>query len=47
MPKAGELLAYDPWVNGDFIMGLSTLSGGTPAIIKNGYSWNKSVADEY
>lgn len=47
MPKAGELLAYDPWVNGDFIMGLSTLSGGTPSIIKNGYSWNKSVADEY
>lgn len=47
MPKPGELLAYDPWVNGDFIMGLSTLSGGTPAIIKNGYSWNKSVADKY
>ena len=47
MPKQGELLAYDPWVNGDFIMGLSTLSGGTPAIIKNGYSWNKSVADKY
>lgn len=47
MPKEGELLAYDPWVNGDFVMGLSTLSGGTPAIIKNGYSWNKSVADKY
>lgn len=47
MPISGELLAYDPWVNGDFIMGLSSLSEGTPAIIKNGYSWNKSVADKY
>lgn len=44
MPKDGELLAYDPWVNPNFIMGISTLSGGTPSIIKNGYSWNKSSA---
>lgn len=47
MPISGELLAYDPWVNGDFIMGLSSLSEGIPAIVKNGYSWNKSVADKY
>lgn len=42
MPKDGELLAYDPWVNPNFIIGISSLSSGTPSIIKNGYSWNSS-----
>ena len=55
MPKDGELLAYDPWVNPYFIAGVSTYgpgigsipSGkGTPSVIKNGYSWNSSTSDK-
>lgn len=39
MPKPGEFLAYDPSVNEDFIIGISSLSNGTPSVIKNGYGW--------
>ena len=39
MPKPGELLAYDPSVNEDFIIGISSMSNGTPSVIKNGNSW--------
>lgn len=57
MPKFGELLAYDPWVNPNFIMGVSSYGPayyeadgprrkGTPAVIKNGYSWNSSSSDK-
>ena len=55
MPKVGELLAFDPWVNPYFIAGVSTYgpgigsvpSGkGTPSVIKNGYSWNSSTSDK-
>lgn len=57
MPKFGELLAYDPWVNPNFIMGISTYGPayleaegprrkGTPSVIKNGYSWNSSSSDK-
>lgn len=55
MPKEGELLAFDPWVNPYFIAGVSTYgpgigsipSGkGTPSVIKNGYSWNSSTSDK-
>ena len=42
--KEGELLAYDPYVNSDFIMGVSSINGN-PAVIKNGYSWNPTVSD--
>jgi hypothetical protein len=45
MPRNSELLAYDPWVNGNFIAGISTIGNGTPSIIKNGYSWNASSSD--
>ena len=45
MPRNSELLAYDPWVNGNFIAGISTIGSGTPSIIKNGYSWNASSSD--
>lgn len=56
MPKVGDLLAFDPWVNPHFIAGVSTYgpgvdgsvpSGkGTPSVIKNGYSWNSSTSDK-
>lgn len=56
MPKEGDLLAFDPWVNPYFIAGVSTYgpgvetespSGkGTPSVIKNGYSWNSSTSDK-
>lgn len=46
IPKEGEFLAYDPYVNADFIAGVSSLSSGTPSFIKNGYSWNPSTSDE-
>ena len=56
MPKVGDLLAFDPWVNPNFIAGVSTYgpgvdgavpSGkGTPSVIKNGYSWNSSTSDK-
>jgi len=39
MPKPGELLAYDPSVNEDFVIGISSMSNGTPSVIKNGYGW--------
>lgn len=42
MPKDGQLLAYDPWVNPNFIAGVSTVGEGTPSFIKNGYSWNQA-----
>ena len=45
MPRNSELLAYDPWVNGNFIAGLTTIGNGNPSIIKNGYSWNSSTSD--
>lgn len=45
MPRNSELLAYDPWVNGNFIAGLTTIGNGNPSIIKNGYSWNNSTSD--
>lgn len=47
MPRENELLCYDPLVNSGFICGISSMSNGTPAVIKNGYSWNPSVADKY
>lgn len=39
MPKPGEFLAYDPSVNENFIIGISSLSSGTASVIKNGYGW--------
>lgn len=44
MPKNGQLLAYDPWVNENFIAGISTIGEGTPSFIKNGYSWNLNAS---
>lgn len=49
--KDNDLMAYDPIVNPNFIMGATTMGnkngGGCAAVIKNGYSWNKTNADKY
>ena len=37
-------IAYDPFANPNFICGFSSLNM-SPAVIKNGTSWNKSVGD--
>ena len=47
----GDIMAYDPVVNPDFIAGFTSMGndngGGCPAVIKNGYSWSKSVSERY
>ena len=42
MYGAGEIMAYDQAVSPSFICGLSSLSNGVAAYMKNGYSWSKS-----
>lgn len=42
--KDGDMMAYDQAVSDGFICGFSTMLGGTPAVMKNGYSWSKSVS---
>lgn len=39
-----QMIAYDPFANPNFICGFSSLNM-SPAVIKNGTSWNKSVGD--
>ena len=46
MPQGSQILAYDPWVNNNFIAGLTTLGNGNPSFIKNGYSWNPACSDQ-
>ena len=47
----GDVMAYDPSVNKDFICGFTSMGndngGGCPSVIKNGYSWSKLIADRY
>lgn len=49
--RDGELMAYDSFVNPNFICGWTTmgnkLGGGCASVIKNGYSWNKEHADRH
>ena len=42
MYDVGEIMAYDQAVSPSFICGLSSLSNGVAAYMKNGYSWSKS-----
>ena len=46
-----SIMAYDPSVNSDFIMGFTTMgnyeNAGTNAVIKNGYSWSKQVSERF
>lgn len=44
--KDGEIMAYDPAVNPDFIIGHSTMGTPTDAVIRNGKSWTRMSADE-
>lgn len=39
MPKQGDMVAYDPYVNENFICGITSISD-SPSVLKNGYSWN-------
>ena len=42
----GETMAYDQAVSKSFICGFSSFYGGVTSVMKNGYSWSKSNADE-
>ena len=42
--KGGQTIAYDPYANPNFVCGFTTLNA-SPAVIKNGRSWNASVTD--
>ena len=42
----GEIMAYDQAVSRAFICGFSSLKGGTVAVMKNGYSWSKTISDK-
>ena len=42
--KKNNTIAYDPYANPNFICGFTTLNN-SPAVIKNGASWNASVSD--
>ena len=44
--KNGEIMAYDQAVSDNFICGFSSFLGGTPAVMKNGYSWSKTSSIE-
>lgn len=49
--KDNELMCYDPIVNPNFIMGVTSMGnkngGGCAAVIKNGYSWSKLDSEKY
>lgn len=42
----GEIMAYDQAVSKSFICGVSSFYGGVASVMKNGYSWSKSVSEE-
>lgn len=44
--KDGDIMAFDQAVTDTFICGFSSFLGGTPAVMKNGYSWSKSSSLE-
>lgn len=41
-----EIMCYDQVVSDTFICGLSTMSGGVPSVMKNGYSWSPLTAEK-
>lgn len=41
-----NLMCYDPAVSPAFICGISSMSSGVTAVMKNGYSWSKSYASK-
>lgn len=42
--KWPTVLAYDPWVNQNFLCGFTSI-GQCPSVIKRGYSWNPAVSE--
>lgn len=45
VPKTAEFVAYDPWVNSNFICGVTSINN-SPSVIKNGYSWNAEYSSK-
>lgn len=47
----GDIMAYDPVVNSDFICGFTSMGndngGGCASVIKNGYSWSKTISERH
>lgn len=41
-----DIMAYDQAVSPSFICGFSSMGGGCPSVMKNGYSWSKSTAEK-
>lgn len=41
-----EIMCYDQVVSDTFVCGLSSMSGGVPAVMKNGYSWSPITAEK-
>ena len=41
-----EMMCYDQVVSDTFICGLSSMSGGVPAVMKNGYSWSNMTSEK-
>lgn len=48
-PRPSDVMAYDPAVSPVFIAGVTSMGNmqgiGTNAVVKNGYSWSRSVAE--
>lgn len=44
VPQQGQLVAYDPWVNSNFLCGFTSI-GKSPSVIKRGYSWNPESSE--
>lgn len=42
----GEIMCYDQAVSEAFICGFSSLKGGVMSVMKNGYSWSKSISEK-
>lgn len=41
-----EIMCYDQVVSNTFICGVSSMSGGVPSVMKNGYSWSQLARDK-
>lgn len=46
VPSDGEIMCYDQVVSPIFVAGFSSFMNGTVSVMKNGYSWSKSVSEK-
>lgn len=46
VPADGEIMCYDQVVSPIFVAGFSSFMNGTASVMKNGYSWSKSVSEK-